>query len=495
MAIFLKILIPKANQCIRLFLLALIIHFTASQIKAQDNTSLQVSYHQFLNFQLDSCRESLQEVSRNPLSFYLEVLLTSTTVFIEDDYKKYKELKILESELSEKLDHSNFPEAYINFLKSEIKMQWAVLKLKNGEEFSSFGSLKQAYNIAKENVANNPEFLPSYKTLGLMHVLFGAFPDKYNWILSILGIDGNIPLGISELEMVYDSNNFLSLESGLTIALLQSYLLNAPNKSVDLMRSIHGKQSQLLVDYSFVLALLKNAQSEKALSIIEDSEQKYPLPFAIPQLYYVKGEALLQKGLIDEAITNYQLFLSLHSGQNLIKDTYYKIGICYLIKGNQNQQQKYFEESRQNGWAKNEADKNAQLALQSAYVSTKELYQLRYATDGGFYTDALKIHETIDTTKLDNQGKCEFYYRSARLFHKTSSVSDAITYYQKTIKIQKTKSWYYAPNSALQLGLIFISEKNNEEALTYLKMINEYNGYPYENSIRQKAKTASKEID
>ncbi|MCK5369408.1 MAG: hypothetical protein KAQ62_12685, partial [Cyclobacteriaceae bacterium] len=164
MAIFSKILIPKANQCIRLFLLALILHFTASQIKAQDNTSLQVSYHQFLNFQLDSCRESLQEVSRNPLSFYLEVLLTSTTVFIEDDYKKYKESKILESELLGKLDKSNFPEAYINFLKSEIKMQWAVLKLKNGDEFSSFWSLKQAYNIAKENVANNPEFLPSYKT-------------------------------------------------------------------------------------------------------------------------------------------------------------------------------------------------------------------------------------------------------------------------------------------------------------------------------------------
>ena len=495
MTIFFKISSLKANHHIRLFLFASILiisHPTLSQPEVDCN--LQIAYSQFLNLQLDSCSKSLKQIPPSPLTFYLEILLASTNIFIEDDYNFYKAKKSLEPELLKKLDKLNFSEAYNNFLTSEIKLQWAILKLKNGDEFAAFWSLKQAYNIARENVNQNPEFLPSYKTLGLLHVLYGVFPDKYNWILSILGIEGNVIVGLSELEQVYKSEHLLSLESGMTIGLLQTYLLNASDKGANLLKIIHEKSSQLLIEYAYALILMKNSQSEKALSIIDSAIYIYPQPFILPQLYYLKGEGMLQKGLLDEAISNYQLFLSKHKGKNLVKDTYYKIGICYLINDKANRAEKYFEESLQKGWAKNEADKNAKDALESEYISTKELYQLRYASDGGFYKKALKIQNQIDTLKLNDHDKCEFFYRSARLFHKTGNIENAVSNYQKTLKIQKIKNWYFAPNSALQLGLIYISKNDNKAAIMYLNMIKEYNGYPYQNSIRQNAKIAYKEL-
>ena len=510
MAIFFKIFNPKANHSIRLFLFATILSFTLPAFSQHEvDNNLQIAYDQFLNLRLDSSKKSLltlprrqaggqagiKLISPDPLAFYLEILLATTTIFVEDDYTLYKAHKFHENELLEKLDELNFPETYTNFLRSEIKLQWAILKLKNGEEFAAFWNLKQAYNIAVENVKKNHEFLPSYKTLGLLHVLYGIFPEKYNWILSIFGIEGNVHTGLSELDKVYESAHFLSLECGMTMALLQAYLLNAPEKGADLMGIIHEKKKLLLTDYAYALILMKNAQSEGALKIIADTELRYPQPTMLPHLYYLKGEVLLQKGLLDEAIQSYQIFLSRHKGQALIKDTYYKIGVCYLIKDQREQADIFFTKSKQNGWAKNEADKNAESALKSTHLSTKELYQLRYATDGGFYETAFYIHEKIDTVKLNEHDKCEFYYRSARLFHNTGKTEMAVSNYQKTIKYQHNENWYYAPNSALQLGLIYISENNMEAAYKYLNLIYAYSGYPYQNSIRQKTKTALKKIE
>lgn len=488
--------IKKANITIRLFLFAPILFFVIpTNAQPHNEIKIQFAYSQFLNFQLDSCRKSLTQIPTSPFAFYLQTLLTSTNIYIEDDFEQYNKNKKIESELLEKLNKLNFSDAYANFLRSEIRLQWALLKLKNGEDFSSFWNLKKAYNLAKENVSENPEFLPSYKTLGTLHLLFGVLPDKYNWILTIFGIEGNVQTGLSELEKVYQSNNFLSLECGITIGLLQAYILNETGKSADLINLIHEKGNQLLIDYAYALILMKNAQSEKALKVIHDAEYTYEQPFVLPQLYYLKGEILLQKGMLDAAIKNYQLFISKQCGQGLVKDAYYKTGICYLIKNQAELAEENFDDSMKKGWAKNEADKNAKNALTSQYHSTKALYQLRYATDGGFYETALNIYKHIDMIKLDEQNKCEFHYRSARLFHKTGDIKKAVHAYQKTIYSQENKKWYFAPNSALQLGMIYRSKNNYEEAKKYLNMVADYQGYPYQYSIKQKTKTTLKQLD
>lgn len=496
MAMLSNILTQKANRCIRLFLLAAII-FSVQSANAQSGADKKnkIAYSHFLNFQLDSCRRSIAEVSPSPWSFYQELLVISTRLFIADDSDYYKSSKHIESDLLDKLKGLNFADDYKNFLRSEIKLHWAILKLKNDEEFASFWSLKQAYNIAKENVELYPNFLPSYKTLGLLHVLYSASPDKYDWILALFGIEGNTSAGLAELDKVYISHSPYALESGLMLALLNTYILNSPKLGTEIMANVYGENRYLLVEYAYALILMKNAQSEKALNIILEAEHSHPQPFVLPQMYYLKGEILLQKNLLEESIENYKLFLSHQKGKNLVKDANYKIGICKLMQGYPDKANNYFDASQKNGWAKNEADKNALKMLEASSFSPNELYQLRYAIDGGFYNKAKIIIENIDASKLDDHDKCEFYYRSARYYHKTNNNTAAIKRYEKTIKLQKQNNWYFAPNSALQLGLIYLSENKKELAKKYLKLANEYSDYPYQNSIRQKVKVALKELN
>jgi len=491
-----KILLLKANLWIRLFLCFFI--FTLEEpVKAQTipQNDIQKAYQYYFNFEFDSCSLILEKTPPNPWSFYISSLLSSTEVFINDDPTYYKVNKFLESELLDSLDKLSFAEEHVNFLKSEIKLQWAILKLKNGDEFSAFWNLKQAYSIAKSNVVKYPDFIPSYKTLGLLHVLYGVFPNKYDWILSIFGIVGNAEKGMDELQKVQQSEHLISAEATLISALLQAYMLNNPEKAAAIMAPFNENNEFLLVDYANVLILMKNAQSEVALKILNSAFSKYAKPIKITQLYYLNGEIYLQKNNLDYAIENYEKFLSVHQGKDLIKDAYYKIGICYLIKNMPEKSDVYFMKSKENGWTRNEADKYAVGSLERDIPLNKDLLKLRYATDGGYYENALKIHEEIDTSGFTDHDLCEYYYRSARLFHRLNNIQKAIENYQNTINSQEEKSWYFAPNSALQLALIYTSRDENENAKKYLKLLSDYGGYPYQNSIRQKAKSALKKID
>ena len=494
MAFNLKISNQKAKLCIRLFLCLHLLLLFGTTSKAKQYDSLSAPYQAFLNADLQSTLDLLDRQNLSYLDFYLKSLTISASLFLQFNEDLYKENRKSEDELIDALDEMSFTEEELNFLKSEIKLQWALLKLKNGDEFAAFWSLKQAYSLSKENVKKHPDFIPSYKTLGLLHVMYGAVPDRYDWILSLFGLEGDIEKGLSELETVHDQRDFLALESSIVTSLLHAYLLNDPASGVILIQEQTDWGSNLMVDYAWVLLLMKHHDGKGADAIMEHGLQHYTSPIAIPHFYYLLGELKLQRGEYTKALEYYDTFLSMHKGDNQVKDAYYKSGVCNLMLQQEDKASVNFENARTLGKAKNEADKHAQMALESENEPNIALLKLRYATDGGFYEQAKKVAAEIETTDFSKHDQIEFLYRKARLFHHSQDTISALRLYDQTIKQQKEKSWYFAPNAALQASLIYAGRQEYEKARTTLDIIDQYSGYPYQSSIRQKAKTARKKL-
>ena len=178
-----------------------------------------------------------------------------------------------------------------------------------------------------------------------------------------------------------------------------------------------------------------------------------------------------------------------------MKDAYYKIGVSYFMENMFDSATSYFQASTIHGQVKNEADRHAAFAVESGFSPNKDLLKLRYAIDGGYYETATDICKGIDSALLNDHDKCEFWYRSARLHHKTGMMERAVQEYEQVIELQQEKSWYFAPNSCLQLGLIYRDKQKPEMAKKYLKLVNDYSGYPYQNSIRQKSRAALRQIN
>lgn len=493
MAIHKIIYHSKAKYAFRLFLF---INFLSGFIQASPGgeDGLSKAWQQYLNFESDSCRFTLRKaenIKKTPETLYLRHLLIATDIFLSDDPAYFKKNKSIEAEYLSEIDNSQFSAASRAFLKTEVKIQWAILKMKYGEEFSAFWNLRQAFYWAEETNEKYPDYLPAYKSLGFLYILFGTVPDKYNWLLSIFRISGDVQQGRTLLLKVWNQASFYTLESGIIISLADTYLLNQPEEGRRKIQFINRSTPSLLTDYVHCLILMKNADSSSVEKIINAAARRYPQPFKLPQLYYIAGEVNLQKGEIDKAIEYYDKFLMHQKGKGLIKDAYFKTGICYLIRGDKNMASNYFESARISGSNENEADQYAENQLNSGHISNKDLYRLRYATDGGYYELARQIQEGIDWHMLQGEDLVEYYYRTARLMQNSGDLNVAITYYEKTIKTQESQNWYYAPNAALLLGLIYIAQNQPENAKMFLELVFTFKkNYPYQKSIRQKAKAA-----
>ena len=449
--------------------------------------NLQSAYRLALKLQPAEALQKLPD-ENSVESVYVASLAESLELLISEDLTKFA---VYEERFQKRLDKNlkGSPRDY-QFLQAEIRLQWAFVYLKFGHELDAALHLRQAYQIAEACKARFPDYLPILKTTGILQVIVGSVPDKYNWVLSLLNMRGSVSAGLAELDYVASSTSQMSFEARLLQALVKGFMLTEPGEALNTMQLIvkEEKSNRLALFLTASLAL-KDSKSELALQLLKnlsDSTRGVPLYYAD----YLKGEAYLHKGEYLSAISSYRWFINHQTGPNYIKDAYYKIGLCYLLNGNENDGYSVFNEARNKGREMTEADKSAARNLADKTPPNIKLLRIRYFTDGGYYVEADKLLSQITSMDLlIKRDQVEYYYRKARLAHKMNK-AEAAELYQLTIDMTGQESWYFAPNACLQLGYIYQSQNKVSEAEQYFQRALNYRRHEYKNSIDSKARSA-----
>jgi tetratricopeptide (TPR) repeat protein len=107
----------------------------------------------------------------------------------------------------------------------------------------------------------------------------------------------------------------------------------------------------------------------------------------------------------------------------------------------------------------------------------------------------LLLDELNPSSLTDKKSRVEYCYRQARLAHKINDLDPAKTFYKRTIELNEASEWYFAPNASLQLGYIYMEEKNKVEAKLYFEKALQYKRHEYKNSIDSKARSALAQIN
>jgi tetratricopeptide (TPR) repeat protein len=454
-----------------------------------DETTLK-SYTRALNLNVTESRELIKE-PKTPQQLYVTSLSEVLELLITEDEVKFEKYEDAWSDRIDLLEKTEPVTADALFARAELRLQWAFTYLKFGHEVDAAWNVRQAYLTVQECKKKFPEFTPIKKTSGVLEVMLGSIPEKYQWVISMFGMNGSVETGLKELEQLKNENSALSFETTLIYYLTQGFILQQTSiASAGLSELITNHPDQRLALFLAGCLAIKNSESEKALGYFKTLQQnKSGLPIAYAE--YQTGEVYLHKGEYKLSIEFYQKFLSAYTGLNYIKDAHYKIGICYWLQGKTKDADKYFVKAKTAGNESTEADKYAARSLAENVYPNVKLSKLRYATDGGYYTEADQIAASVLDTDIPTQKeKIEFVYRKARLYHKSNSLADAKKFYLLTISDSKMDNWYFAPNACLQLGYIFLNEQNNTEAKKYFEKALTYKKHEYKNSIDSKAKSA-----
>ena len=449
----------------------------------------QVALSSLLEFEFQAAREA----SSAPISFenlYYANLTDVLELTLFENEARFDELKSNERKRLGQLEDLDEGSPWMGFVKAEIKLQWAFVNFKYGNDWDAFWDFRSASRAIRKNISRFPEFSPNMRTMGLLNVIFGTIPSKHQWITNLFGLKGDVHQGINQLESVNKELIDFKYESNLMLGMIQAYLLEDFSNSVEQISQNHY-QGAALSYYVQVLVLLKAHQSLKARNLLVKSPSKFPFH------EYLLAETYFQEGKYTQATNAYQAYLNTLQGTTYLKDTYLKLAISNAFLGKQDLYRMYISRAETEGEQKTEIDKNAVKMLENLESQNPTALKIRFAIDGGFYKHAEKLITELDKKKdLSEYERLELTYRKARLHHLSGNVESALKYYRDVIdRAEVISETYYAPNSFLQIGYLMRNEKKLGSARMYFQRVLDFKRHPYKTSLDNKARIALKGLD
>jgi tetratricopeptide (TPR) repeat protein len=423
---------------------------------------------------------------------YVVSLAECIELLLEEDGEKYTEYEDLFSERRDRKTKGSSPAEM--FLQAEMFIQWAFVYFKFGHEFDAALNLREAYTITSQARKRYPQYEALKKTAAFLEVIVGSVPEKYNWVLSLLQIEGSVDTGLDLFRSLHESSSPIKEESDMLHALVRCYVLQQTAEASSLFDQVMHEHPSPLSGFLAASVAIKNSEADKALQLLQpiDTLKTFQIDYAS----YLLGEVYLCQAKYLNSISAYRKFLNHYKGQNNIKDATYKIGLSYWLNGNVSDALETFELARNIGREVTEADKYAARSLAEDELPHPQLARARYYTDGGLYSEAQSTLDAIVTPELKtHRDKIEYHYRKARLYHKTYKLDAAKTEYAKVIEINGDANWYYAPNACLQMGYLFVYEKKKDQAQSYFQQALSYKKHEYKNSIDTKARSALSQLN
>lgn len=440
----------------------------------------------------DAERTLANEQAKNPNNLvptFLENYIDFLALFISEEDAMFQEREGNKDRRLDILKTGDKESPYYLYTQAEIYMQWAFTRVKYGEYIKAFLEIKKAYKLLNDNAEKFPDFKPNLKSLGVLHTLLGAIPDKYKFGAKVFGMKGSISQGMSELAQAIKHENFIFKDEALIMyAMLQLHLNKNETEAWKIINtSVLQPDKNLTHCFAASSIAMYTGKNDQAIKLLEN-RPKGPQYFPFPYLDFYLGSVKLNR-LDDDADIYLKKYVTQYKGKNFIKEAHRKLSWFYLLKGNSSSYNYHVQMTILEGTAVTDEDKSALAEVTSGVKPNKQLLEARLLFDGAYYSKALAILESIDRNTLSNEiQKVEYSYRKARILDEMNSLEKAKKEYIWTIENGGSLDSYFAPNSCIKLGNIYEKEKNIAKAEEYYKKAFTYGDHEYKNSIDAEAK-------
>ena len=466
------------------------------------------AYEKIFNLNFSDAKKLIaQEEKMNPknkFTVFLNNYIDFLSLVIDENSQNYNSLKEKQSSRIEIIEGSSINNPYKNYCLANVYLQWGIVKLKFKDYFSGAYDINKAYRILLKNEKDFPNFIQNHIGLGFLHAIIGSIPNEYQWLVSILGFKGSVNQGMTEVYSVLNSSKsnrnigYIKNECLFILTFLEINLQNNKAEVSQLLNYYKKNDSEItsqLLTYAYANLAMKNGENNLAIQVLTTRKNQSEC-FPFYYLDYLTGIAKLNRLDNDAYIFLYK-YISKFNGRNYIKSAFQKLAWFYLINGNQKKYLERMNDVQKYGFADTDEDKQALNEAKSKEIPDTLLLKARLLFDGGYYKKALLILSNVKPNEYFKTIKTqlEYNYRLGRIYHELVEYDKAIKYYETTIKSGAELTYYFAANSALQLGLIYENKGNYILAKSYFNKSMNMKNTEYKNSISQKAKAGINRIE
>lgn len=489
--------------------LLIVVPFIVSSLRAGNayfefSPLAKTTYAEIMNLRFPKAKSLIAEMKEkepdNLIRLQLENYIDFFTVYITEEEATFKRLEKNKDIRIARIKDSGVEDSpYYLYLQANIRLHWALARLKFEEYYTAFLEVNKAFKLLESNEKAFPQFLPNKKDLGILHAMVGTIPDNYRWGVELLtSLNGTISQGKEEIESVIRNSKTDQFTYELETLVLYAYLLmhleNDAESAWSRLKSGNlNPNESLLACFTMANVAMRTGRNDEAIKLLQQRPTGKAY-FNFPFLDFMLGLAKIRR-LDSDADKYFHKFLDNFHGRHFIKEAYQKLAWSSLLKGNRKAFDVFQKKIQEKGNTVVGGDKNAEQDAKANYVPDLSLLRARLLFDGGYYQRAYEQLINKSASGLSGQkGKLEFTYRMGRILHKLGKTNEAIRYYSETIEAGRNTPYYFSCNAALQAGLLFESLGNSRTAIQYFNICTNIHPDEHKTALHQQAKAGMERL-
>ena len=454
------------------------------------NDRCKQAYDSILSLKLAKGQQLLdaekKEHPNNNAPYFLEDYIDFFHIYLSGDKQVQKNLSgKLDSRLT-RLRGADQNSPWYLYSQGEVLLHQAFAQVKFRDYGSALWNIRKAYKLLEQNCTAYPFFTPNDKSMGMLKAMLGIIPSKYQWGLSILGMEGDLNKGMEQLRRAANTDSYFKREGVVIYAMLLLHLQSKPQEAWAVVQAnklpVSGDLFSYFVAGNIALYSKHNADAVTILSTRPTGAQYE----AFPYMDYLLGLAYLQQ-LDSRSDKYFQQFIAQNKGNDFVKSAYHKLAWSALINHRPDDYKTYLAKVKTLANTETDADKQAQKEAESGVVPDTFLLKGRLLFDGGYYGKALRALADKHTENATPEQQLELVYRKGRIYDEMHDDTSAMAAYRITIAKGRELPFFYAANAALQLGYIYERHGDKVNARRYFNECLNMKGSEYENSLASKA--------
>ena len=455
-------------------------------------------YDDVLALELDRATTALTELRRreprNLAADHLESYLDFFRLYLSGDEGLDGLLAERFDRRVDRLERGDPASPHYRYALAEVQLHRSLIDLRFERHLAAFRNLNRAHKHLRDNAEAFPDYLPTYKDLGLLHAAVGSIPPQFKWGVELFSsLNGTIAEGRAELQRALaDTGSAFYAETKILYAFLELYLADAPQVAYRTVKSLQLDPSQSNL-YVFVMAnfAMRSDRNREAIALLE-AQRRGGTAADFPYLDFLLGQAKL-RNLDVRARLHFQSFLLRYAGRHFREEAVQKIAWSYLLEGDSRRYHATMNEIE--GGSRAGGDESAAREAAGATAPDIGLLRARLLFDGGYFDRARTELDAIDSATLTADERLEKLYRTGRVLGGLGQTDSAIAFYLRTIGSGRDNPAFYACNAALQAGLLEEKRGRIEAAGNYFRTCLSIDPAEYRTGLHLMAKAGLDRIE
>jgi len=380
----------------------------------------------------------------------------------------------------------------------EMHCKRALLEFLQHNYLSAVQHARLGRQHINRNVQRFPANASQLKMLGLFNVVLGAVPRRYQWLINLLGFNGDLDRGIDQLRQAADQGQLLALEAEIILYHVDKNILNRTEAALTRLQAVRQQQGpNLLLDYFLATGLMSIKRNESALKVLyRRALYSGSDVFFIPFWDYQLGKAYYYQGDMTRARRYLARFVRDYRGSMFRTDAHFRLGMALTLSGHYSLGKNFFQAVSDGSGAEFDEDDYARhMAAQFAQAPPRpavlRLFRARNYYDGGYLDRATAALQQLKPRKLGQGDRAEWHYRYARILHTQGKLGDAIGHYQECLALPVDSGLRYLHAYASFFQADIARAKN--DLLRARKLYQQtlgYDDYFYQDGLENRCKAA-----